>query len=135
MIQTFRIARCMSTLRANIPCRSHLTAVRACWYCVLVFIQTSCCNEHSRSAFHLFNMVFVVILLSKRFVIVPDNWLQNPSVSEETKVFFSPVQNAQPNFELATKFLFNKDASNVYKGYVVKHFGKYSSSITCFESV
>lgn len=80
-------------------------------------------------------MVFVVILLSKRFVILPDNWLQSPTIREETKVFFSPVPNAQPNFELATKFLFNKDACAVYKGYVVKHFRVYRSlSITCFEN-
>lgn len=70
-------------------------------------------------------MVLVTILLSKRFIIVQNNWVENPTIREETKIFFSPDSTAQPNFQLEEKFLFNKDAACVYKGYVLKEFGKY----------
>lgn len=80
-------------------------------------------------------MVFVVILLSKRFVVVPDHWVETQTIREETKVFFSPDPNEQPNFQLTAKFLFNKDESHVYKGYVLKHFGKYKNQSHISETI
>lgn len=68
-------------------------------------------------------MVFAVILLSKRFIIVRDDWIKEATIREETKIFFSPDSNAQPNFDLEVKFLFNEKSANAYKGYVLKHFG------------
>lgn len=70
-------------------------------------------------------MVFVAILLSKRFVIVNDNWIENPTIGGETRIFFSPDEAAVPDFGLAEKFLLNKNVPNVYRGYVCKHFGKF----------
>lgn len=70
-------------------------------------------------------MVFAIILMCKRFIIVQDNWVENPKINEKTKIFFSPDLNTQPNFDLNEKFLFNKNVSNVYTGYVLKRFGEY----------
>lgn len=64
-------------------------------------------------------MVFAVILESKRHIVVPDNWVQNPTISGKTKIFFSPDARAQPNFNLGQKYLFNKNMSNVYEGYAL----------------
>lgn len=71
-------------------------------------------------------MVFVIILKSKRFVIVKDDWVQNPIESEETKVFYSPDENSAADFDLEVKFLFNNKQRNVYFGYVWKRFGECS---------
>lgn len=87
-------------------------------------------KRFQRSTFII--MVLVTILLSKRFIIVPDNWVENTTIREETKIFFSPDSSTKPNFQLAEKFLFNKDAAHVYKGYVLKHFGTYHSSFNTY---
>lgn len=72
-------------------------------------------------------MVFAIILLSRRFIIVQDNWVENPDISEKTKIFYSPDQNENPNFDLEVKFLFNGRVPNVYEGYIWQHFGKNST--------
>lgn len=48
---------------------------------------------------------------------------ENPSIGEETRIFFSPDEASVPNFTLTEKFLLNKNVANVYRGYVLKHFG------------
>lgn len=73
-------------------------------------------------------MVFATILLSRRFIIVEDDWVENKRNGEKTRIFFSPNQNAEPNFDLEIKYLFNERVPNVYQGYVLKHFGKFSNS-------
>lgn len=70
-------------------------------------------------------MVFVIILLSRRFIIVKDNWVENKNIGEKTKVFFSPENADEANFSLEVKFLFNERVPNVYEGYIWKHCGKY----------
>lgn len=70
-------------------------------------------------------MVFAVILKSKRYVIVNDNWVENPTIGQETNTFFSPDSQAIPDFALDVKYLLNKEVPNVYRGYVCKHFGKF----------
>lgn len=71
-------------------------------------------------------MVLVTLLLSKRFIIVQDDWVENQEIREKTKIFYSPDPNTPANFGLAEKFLFNKDVPNVYEGYVLRRFGMYA---------
>lgn len=63
--------------------------------------------------------------MSKRFVIIKDNWVQNPKIGEKSRIFYAPDEEAEPNFGLNEKFLFDKQVQNVYIGYVWKHFGKF----------
>lgn len=69
-------------------------------------------------------MVLAAILLSRRHIVIRDDWAENPIIGLKTKIFFSPDFGMNPNFDLDVKYLLNARAANVYEGYVLKSFGK-----------
>lgn len=70
--------------------------------------------------------IYVVILESRQFVIIRnDDWIQNKNIGIKTKIFYSPNENSQSNFNAQQKYLHDKHADSVYDGYVSKIFGKF----------
>lgn len=63
--------------------------------------------------------------MSKRFITVNDNWVENPEIGGKTRIFSSPDETANPDFNLDAKFLYNVNVPNVYLGHVIKHLGKF----------
>lgn len=73
-------------------------------------------------------MYTVVLLKSRRLIIVPPKWLQNTAVQRLTRVFFSPNNCALAKFDLDVEYLFNKDKDNTYEGFVLKHFNTFNEA-------
>lgn len=69
-------------------------------------------------------MVLAAILLSRRHIVIRDDWAENRNIGMKTKIFYSLDQSMDPNFSLDVKFLLNARVPNVYEGYVLKSFGK-----------
>lgn len=69
-------------------------------------------------------MVLAAILLSRRHIVIRDDWAENQTIGMKTKIFFSPDFDMGPNFGLEVKYLLNTRAPNVYEGYVLKSFGE-----------
>lgn len=70
--------------------------------------------------------MFVVLLKSRRYITVRGNWIQTPApkYGEIGKVFYSPDENAEADFSLEVKYLFNQNDAHVYEGYIMKSVGK-----------
>lgn len=68
--------------------------------------------------------MFVVLLKSRRTVIVQDNWVESQTIGKLTKVFHSPNPMAKPCFDTEIKFMFDAKENGVYEGIIFKHFGK-----------
>lgn len=67
-------------------------------------------------------MFSVILLKSKRYIIVRSTWIENPKFSVLTKVFYSPNEFAVPDFSLDTKYLFDKRCAGAYQGFLIRHF-------------
>lgn len=66
--------------------------------------------------------LFVVCLKQKHFVIIKKEWIANPSVGVMTNIFYSPNENAISDFNIASKYYFNKEITACYEGYIQKSF-------------
>lgn len=66
---------------------------------------------------------FVVCLKSKRYLVLPQNWIENPVERQESKVFSSPNTEDIPNFELRTLHYVNNAIQATYDAFVLKKFG------------
>lgn len=70
-------------------------------------------------------MFAVVLLESRQFILVPLNWVENSKINGEmTRVFSSPQEDEIPVFDLTENYLFDKDKTQVYNGFLRKKFGK-----------
>lgn len=62
----------------------------------------------------------------EKFVIIQNaDWIQIKNIGMKTKVFFSPNENSQVDFNAQQKYLHDKRADGVYNGYVSKIFGEF----------
>lgn len=69
-------------------------------------------------------MYCVILLQSRRKIVVPSIWVQHKDKSfEPVKIFISSDKRAQPNFNLETYF-FLQEKDGCYNGYCLKEFGK-----------
>lgn len=69
---------------------------------------------------------YVVCLKSKRYIVLPENWIQNPILRRETKVYFSQNPTDEADFSLKILFYLNQSVSGVYEAFVIKKFGEYT---------
>lgn len=74
---------------------------------------------------------FVVFLESRRYMVVQRQWISNPVVGAEAKIFFSADKNAVPNFEIEPEFYVNPNLGACYNAFVLKAFGKPNSFSKC----
>lgn len=65
---------------------------------------------------------FVVCLKQKRFIIIKKEWIQNPSIGQMSKIFYSKNEDAIPNFDGSLKYYLNRGIEACYEGYVQKSF-------------
>lgn len=70
-------------------------------------------------------MVFAILLISKQFIVVPNDWVKNKKLCEITTIFSSPDKHAVPDFTLDEKYLFDGSKANVYAGFIMKQFGNF----------
>lgn len=66
---------------------------------------------------------FVIILECDKLLAVDQKWVQNPILSQISKVYFSKNVKDIADFSLETTFFFKSDKSGCYDGYVYKYFG------------
>lgn len=66
---------------------------------------------------------YVVFLECRRFVSIKEDWIQNPIVGQESKIFISQNNSSAPDFTLETSFYMRKDDA-CYNGFVYRNFGK-----------
>lgn len=66
---------------------------------------------------------FVIYLKCNRFLVFQSQWVQNKSVGEESKVYFSPDRDAVADFNARTQYYFNDGLSSCYDGFVYRVFG------------
>lgn len=72
---------------------------------------------------------FVVYLIkNKRYLALPMNWIQNPILGQESKVFFSADINVAPDFSLEIGYYLNKNVNACYESYVYKCFDSFDSA-------
>lgn len=71
------------------------------------------------------NKFFVIYLKCKRFLIFPSEWVQNKTLGQESKIYFSPDNKANPDFNAQTRYYFNGAISACYDGFVYRTFGKF----------
>lgn len=77
---------------------------------------------------------FVVVLKSNKLICVPENWLKNTVLNEESLVFFS--KNTQPaDFTLKPAFYFDSTVPSCYESRVVERFGLFFNDFFIFKSV
>lgn len=69
-------------------------------------------------------MFFIVLLQSKKFIVSKKDWIENPVLYSDTKIFHSPNENTVANFNLTTSHYFHSDEVAVYNGNVQKMFGR-----------
>lgn len=69
---------------------------------------------------------FVVLIESKRWVAVNRDWVENPVLREQSKIFFSPNEQAVPDFSMPPQFYLKKECDGVYDCFVYKQFGKHT---------
>lgn len=55
---------------------------------------------------------------------LPQKFVQNKQLGQATKVFFSPDQGKDPNFEAARKYLWDCNSDATYDAHILKSFGK-----------
>lgn len=70
------------------------------------------------------NNFIVVYLKCNRFSVFPNQWVQNKTLGQESKVFFSPDNAANVDFNVQTRYYFNTEISACYDGFVYRGFGK-----------
>lgn len=68
---------------------------------------------------------YVVCLKSKRYIVLPENWIQNPILRQESTVYFSPNSTDEADFDLEMSFYLNQTVSGTYDAFVLKKFGTY----------
>lgn len=68
---------------------------------------------------------FVALIESSKWLAVKKEWVQNPFLGQTSKIFFSPNENAVPDFTKPSEFYLNKDSDEVYNGFVYRQFGEY----------
>lgn len=66
---------------------------------------------------------YVVYLESGKYIALKRNWVQNPILGEESMVFLSKDESANPNFSSEQLFYVNKNVDATYKAFVYKRFG------------
>lgn len=66
----------------------------------------------------------VVLLKVEKLIVVKKDWVLNPILHSNTKVFFSPNKNDKPNFAMKSTYFFDERRTAVYHGYVLKEFGR-----------
>lgn len=77
---------------------------------------------------------FLVILLEqKRFLILPQKWVEDPRLDSFTRVFFSPNISTRADFETEVKYYFNNAINGCYKGFVMKSFRNYEDASNFIE--
>lgn len=67
---------------------------------------------------------FVVFMECRRYVAVKKQWIQNPVIGTESKMFFSNDKEAAPNFQLEQQYYLNERNDACYNVFVRKSFGK-----------
>lgn len=67
---------------------------------------------------------FVVFMECRRNVVVKKEWISNPIVGAETRMFYSNDRDAVPNFEMVPEYYLNSQCSACYNVFVIKSFGK-----------
>lgn len=74
------------------------------------------------------NHFFVIYLKCNRFLVFQNHWVQNKTVGEESKVYFSPEYDANADFNAQTQYYFNGGISSCYDGFVYRSFGNFHFS-------
>lgn len=69
---------------------------------------------------------FVVFMECRRYFAVKRQWISNPVVGTETKIYFSRDGDAVPNYELEleSEFYLNQKHEACYNVFVLKSFGE-----------
>lgn len=65
---------------------------------------------------------FVVVLEQNRLIILEGKWIENPTIREISRVFYSPNPETPANFDLKQTYLLGKQKNCCYTGYIVKKF-------------
>lgn len=73
----------------------------------------------------LVKMAFVVVLQVEKLICIPENWVQNQTIGEESLIFFSNKNTDTPKFDLEQKYYFTEDSPACYNARVCQRFGKY----------
>lgn len=75
-------------------------------------------------------MVFIIVLESRRFLIVHNEaWIEKPVPGCFSRYFFSPNENALPDFTTKNKYLFDNQQEGWYNCFVNRVFGKNTSHV------
>lgn len=64
-----------------------------------------------------------VMTQSRVHLIVPLTWVEDKE-NKMTRIFYSPNQQDEADFELPTKYFVNKDKKGVYNAYIIRFLGK-----------
>lgn len=64
----------------------------------------------------------VISLKQNRLIVSKRDWIENAVIGVETRVFFSPDDNEQPNFTTESKYFFDGNKSQCYEGLVIKFY-------------
>lgn len=67
-------------------------------------------------------MFSVAILKTRRLIVVPTEWIEHPTNGKLTKIYFSPNEESEANFDLEVKYLLDKNHANNYEGFFLSVF-------------
>lgn len=70
--------------------------------------------------------MFVAILECKKIIVIPNNWVENGNSRDLTKIFYSPNENDEPDFNLPKMTFFDLTETKCYRGYVLKEYREYN---------
>lgn len=67
---------------------------------------------------------FVVFIECKRWLVVKEDWVENPNLGQRSKIFFSQNDNAVADFSIDPPYYINLSIDSVYDAFVWSKFGK-----------
>lgn len=71
-------------------------------------------------------MVFYVAYLEqKKFIVVKEQWVENPEILKNSKIFYSPQQGSVADFSLPLSYYFDNNKTTCYNAFLSKSFSEY----------